>query len=113
MSAISLKSFGRKIVDKRGKLGVRKAAEVIGVSPATLSRVERGNLPDLETFTKICKWLNINPGDVLGFEQNNSASKPLHVHFRKKTTTTEETAKALADMIIAADRALNFMKQEN
>ena len=29
-------------------------------------RVERGNLPDLDTFKKICQWLEVDPGQVLG-----------------------------------------------
>jgi transcriptional regulator with XRE-family HTH domain len=32
-------------------------AKEIGVSKATLSRVENGNMPDLITFFKIIKWL--------------------------------------------------------
>jgi len=50
-----------KIKTKRGKMGLREAAAQIGdVSPATLSRVELGNLPDVETFIKICKWLGVS-----------------------------------------------------
>ena len=52
---LTLKSLGRKITDKRGANGIRAAAAEIGISPATLSRVERGNLPDLETFKKIMR----------------------------------------------------------
>lgn len=34
----------------------------IGISKATLSRIERGSLPDIETFIKICNWLQVeNP----------------------------------------------------
>jgi transcriptional regulator with XRE-family HTH domain len=49
------------IKSKRGKMGLRDAAiEIGGVSPATLSRVELGNLPDVETFIKICNWLGVS-----------------------------------------------------
>jgi transcriptional regulator with XRE-family HTH domain len=50
------------IKSKRGKKGLRDAAAEIGggVSPATLSRVELGNLPDVETFIKICNWLGVS-----------------------------------------------------
>lgn len=34
-----------------------------GVSASTLSRLERGELPDLETFFLICAWLDIAPGE--------------------------------------------------
>ena len=48
-----------------GKVGIRETAKEIGVSPATLSRVERQEIPSLETYAKICKWLKIDPGKLL------------------------------------------------
>jgi transcriptional regulator with XRE-family HTH domain len=46
---------------KRGKKGLRDTATEIGdVSSATLSRVEQGNLPDVETFIRLCKWLGVS-----------------------------------------------------
>lgn len=65
MIETSLDNFGDKIKAKRGSMGLRGAAKKIGVSPATLSRIERGNLPDLINFRKLCIWLRVNPGDVL------------------------------------------------
>jgi transcriptional regulator with XRE-family HTH domain len=38
-------------------IGVRDLAPEIGTSAATLSRIERGYLPDVETFMKIQHWL--------------------------------------------------------
>ena len=102
----SLESFGQLVADKRGRHGVRATAAKIGISPATLSRVENGHLPDLENFQKICRWLKVDPSAVLGFDAN-SASRPIaSVHFRKKQTMQLETASALAELILAAQRAL-------
>lgn len=106
MSKINLKSLGRRITEKRGANGIRAAAAEIGISPATLSRVERGNLPDIETFKKICTWLAINPGEVLGFKPSAKTASPLAVHFRKDPAICPKTAKALAQMILAAQRAM-------
>lgn len=36
---------------------VRELAALIGVSPATLSRVERGHMPDLASWRKLEAWL--------------------------------------------------------
>jgi transcriptional regulator with XRE-family HTH domain len=48
------------IKTKRGKKGLRDTATEIGdISAATLSRIEKGNLPDVETFILICKWLDV------------------------------------------------------
>jgi transcriptional regulator with XRE-family HTH domain len=66
MPNLTLETLGRVAAEKRGDVGVRAAAKEIGISPATLSRVERGYLPDLDTFGKICKWLNVDAGQVLG-----------------------------------------------
>lgn len=39
------------------RVGVREAAEKIGISAATLSRLENRKLPDIETYYKCCQWL--------------------------------------------------------
>lgn len=45
---------------RRGKKGLRDTAAEIGdISAATLSRIEQGKLPDVETFILICRWLNV------------------------------------------------------
>ena len=106
MSNLSLESLGQLVAEKRGKLGMRATAEKIGISPATLSRVENGHLPDLQNFRKICRWLNVDPSILLGFELEAAARPAAAVHFRKQQTMAYETATALADMILAAQRAL-------
>ena len=102
----SLDTLGQLIADKRGPNGVRMTAARIGLSPATLSRVENGRLPDLENFQKICRWLKVDPSVVLGFDANVRNRPIAAVHFRKKQTMELETATALAKMILAAQRAL-------
>ena len=45
----------------RRKLSLRDAAKQIGISAATLNRLELGKqIPDVETFYKCCKWVNVN-----------------------------------------------------
>ena len=59
-STLNTELLSSMIKTKRGKMGLRDAADDIGnVSSATLSRVEQGKLPDVETFIKICKWLDV------------------------------------------------------
>src|SRR5947209_16628129 len=105
MEKLSLETLGRRLVRKRGARGVRAVAQEIGVSPATLSRVERGFLPDLETFGKICKWLEVDPGPVLGITTRDRSTPRVAVHFRKDATLSQSTAQALAQMVLAAQRA--------
>lgn len=102
----SLQSLGRLVARKRGKVGIRATAREIGVSPATLSRVENGQLPDLENFTKFCQWLEIDPASVLGFSTGHRLPT-VAVHFRSRQTMSVETAAALQDLILAAQRMLS------
>ena len=59
-STLNSELLASMIKTKRGKKGLRDTADEMGnVSAATLSRVEQGKLPDVETFIKICKWLDV------------------------------------------------------
>jgi transcriptional regulator with XRE-family HTH domain len=97
-----LEDIGRLVLAKRGERGVRAVAKEIGISHATLSRVERGFLPDLENYEKICKWLGIAANAA---QQPVQTSGMPQVHFRREKTATAATATALATMILAAQKA--------
>ena len=62
--------LGKLVMERRGNEGIREFAKKIGVSPATLSRVENGKLPDLETFSKICDKLDLDPTEILQLGKN-------------------------------------------
>ena len=104
---LPIEELGKLVVRKRGTRGIRAAAAEIEVSPATLSRVENGNLPDLATFAKICRWLDVDPARFLGVETNSDQAPKRRAvaHFRKKPTVSPETAKSLGALILAAQRA--------
>lgn len=38
-----------------------EACKQIGISKATLSRLEKSKLPDVETLGKVCAWLGTEP----------------------------------------------------
>lgn len=55
-----ISDLSEKIIAKRGgRFGdsLRDAADKIGISAPTLSRIERGAVPDLGTFRILCQWL--------------------------------------------------------
>jgi hypothetical protein len=81
-------------------------AREIGISHATLSRVERGHLPDLENYQKICKWLGVDVSTVTGMASTTAPNPVAQVHFRKAPTVSPKTAQALAQMILAAQAML-------
>lgn len=89
---------------KRGAIGVRAAARDAGISPATLSRIENGHVPDLETFEKICQWLGADPSQFLTHPPTGVVAA---VQFRKKGTVKKETADALGSLIIAVQAMLD------
>jgi transcriptional regulator with XRE-family HTH domain len=104
---LTLENLGRLIQEKRGDRGIRAAAKEIGISHATLSRVERGHLPDLENYQKICNWLGIETTAIASGTTSAPANPEIPaVHFRKEPTVTPETAQALAQMILAAQAIL-------
>lgn len=104
---LPIEDLGKLIVRKRGGRGIRATAADIDVSPATLSRVENGHLPDLATFAKICRWLEVDPARFLGVatETGGVTVKKAVAHFRKKPTVSAETATSLGALILAAQRA--------
>ena len=111
MSTISLSNLGTMVRKKRGDSKLRETASSIGISAATLMRVESGRIPDVETFGKLCSWLGVDPGQFLGYKKSiiegHSRAEPLSIgaHFRADKTPKPETVKALAGMILLAMRS--------
>jgi transcriptional regulator with XRE-family HTH domain len=106
MPDASLEMLVERLKEKRGDQGIRKIAEQIGISAATLSRVERGNVPDLETFRKICEWLDLDPGVILGFRASTEQGPVVRVHFKKDIAIKPETARALSELILKAQQQM-------
>lgn len=102
----AIAALAKKIATKRAGRGVREVAKEVGISPATLSRMENGNVPDLDTFRKICAWLDEDPGAILGITPAKPAALAVRVHFRKERAVDPKTAKALAEMILHAQKAM-------
>lgn len=107
MAKLSLTSLGTILKDKRGNRGIREIATEIGISSATLSRVENGKIPDLITFAKICTWLKIDPSEMLGCKEtvsNHATSeiKTVAAHLRANKDLDKETLSSLTEMILQA-----------
>ena len=111
---LPFEEFGRLLAAKRGARGVRAVALEAGVTHSTYSRVENGHMPDLATFAKLCKWLKRDPREFLGMEIAETASRQTRavVHFKKNKTVQMETAKALGELILAAQRAVQAAEEQ-
>ena len=111
---IDLPKLAALVLKKRGSKTYREIANEIGdVSSPTLSRIEKGNLPDLETFMKLCRWLGVSPEE---FQQSSSQDQILRsddldtqetvcAYLRADRNLPPETAKALTTMIQLAYRS--------
>lgn len=106
MGKISLENMGQLLREKRGERGMRETAQEIGISLATLSRVESGKLPDIETFKKLCNWLEIDAGEILGTKASTVTYQQQDmptVYFRADKNLSPNTVNALAELIVAAN----------
>jgi transcriptional regulator with XRE-family HTH domain len=112
-----LGSLGAMVRAKRGDAKLRESAGEIGISPATLLRVESGRIPDVATFGKLCHWLGVDPGSFLGYEQKEAEAPEMQpneekapemlfvsAHLKVDQTPKKETIDALAKMILLAAR---------
>lgn len=48
-----------RVIDKN--ISLRDLASSTGISAATLSRIENAKMPDVETFAKLCVYLQVDP----------------------------------------------------
>ena len=115
---MSLLRLGAMLRTQRGSRNIRDIAKEIGVSPATLTRVEAGRQPDIETFQKICTWLRINPAEFLDVSAevagatHEPASPGAAVHFRADKELVPSAASDLANLILAAQRELTRLARQ-
>lgn len=105
MSNIDTKKLSDMIRSKRGEKGLREVAKEIGnVSSSTLSRIEQGNLPDIDTYVQLCKWLEVST-DFFTENAENTTEKRIVAHLRADKALPKETSEALIKMIKLAYKA--------
>lgn len=106
MTRVTLGQIGSLLRERRGERGVRETAKEIGVSAATLSRIENGKQPDLTTFPKICSWLQLDPAEVLGMNLEGARgaegriAQTATAHFRASRELDPVLASALGELIL-------------
>ena len=101
-NTLDVNKLSQMLKSKRGSQGLRKIAEDIGgVSASTLSRIEQGNLPDIDTFLKICEWLEVTPDFFTLKNQKTEQPKQKQIvaFLRADRTLSKDTAGALIQMI--------------
>ena len=88
---------------KRADKGLRAVALEIGnISAATLSRIEQGKIPDVDTFIRICKWLNVTTDTFIVSDvklKPVSAQEQVVAYLRAEQDLDPDTVKMLIKMI--------------
>lgn len=124
---LAIEKLAALVKTKRGKKGLRATAQEIGeISASTLSRIEQGKMPDLDTFMRLCDWLEVTPeqffetdgeenvvqSDAQGpiLSPTMSTTEAIEVHLRADRELDPETAEALANMVKAAYNAISAGK---
>ena len=94
------------VIAKRDGRGLwATAAEIGGISASTLSRIEQGKVPDLDTFLRLCRWLRVSADEftersaVTTREDDAQRVDVIAAHLRADRTLDRDTARALERMV--------------
>jgi transcriptional regulator with XRE-family HTH domain len=111
-SPIDIQRLAALLRTRRGPRGLRAVADEISkkfgrVSASTLSRVEQGNVPDLETFMHLCAWLDVSADSFsdrfknqkTGLYESLAVPEAIEAHLRADRTLPSEAIDALSKMI--------------
>jgi transcriptional regulator with XRE-family HTH domain len=109
-----------KDIIKRRDLTLRTAAPLVGVAHGTLSRINLGLSPDLDTFQKLAAWGNVNLGYLLtiaGFELGipDSARECMELqnnpHLREIVTLAMTLDPTSLDQLVSYTRFLQYQPE--
>src|SRR5688500_5733956 len=100
------------------KLSIREAAEEVGVSAPTISRVERGHLPERENLLRLARWAGVRIDPVLHDTKSRRRNAVVHgpdastveaveLHLRADKHLSRDDAEALSEMFRLAYDALS------
>ena len=100
------------------KLSIREAAEEVGVSAPTISRVERGHLPERENLLRLARWAEVRIDPVLHDDARRIRNARVHgpdastveaveLHLRADKNLSRNDAAALSEMFRLAYDALS------
>lgn len=114
MQSINTDTLSGMIKSKRGNRGLREVAKEIGdISVSTLSRVENGNLPDIDTYIKICNWLGVSAEFFTTAKEEITSRKKVVASLRADKTLPKKTAEALIQMINLAYASIKDEPEKN
>ena len=81
------------------RLSLRDLADQTGVSLNTLSRVERGHVPDLKNFQRIVDWLELPAEHFLEPAGEASTPEVIARHLRSDQRLSKEAAAKIVELV--------------
>jgi transcriptional regulator with XRE-family HTH domain len=100
---IPINELGQELSRRReeSRLSLRELEELTGVSAATLSRIERGSVPDLEIASRLAKWLDvvIQTGAThrAGKDSDEDLKRTIEIHLRANKKLDPKLARSIAE----------------
>jgi transcriptional regulator with XRE-family HTH domain len=91
-----------KVERRKRRLSLREVSYETGISVNTLSRVERGYLPDLKNYQRLVDWLEVPADTFLETGTTVSTAGTLGLvtrHFRSDPNLTAEAADKLTSLV--------------
>ncbi len=81
-------------------LTLREAADESGVPFSTLSRIEKGHLPDLANFRRLVEWLGVSADEFFSpSEPVEATPEVIAEHLRADPALPPEAASRIADVV--------------
>ena len=100
---LKIEHLAKLLKDRRHTrgIGLRTAAEEARVSFNTLARVEAGHVPDIETFTRLARWVGRSPADFFGTGSITAESTPdaIETHLRSDSALSAAAAERIAGIV--------------
>ena len=101
---INIEELRARVVEHRRALGLslRAASEDSGVPLNTLSRVERGHLPDLANFGRLMTWLGLEPTQFFhgtGRHRVDNTTDTIRATLRSDPHLTPQAASQIAEIV--------------
>jgi len=103
-SSLNTELLAGMLKENRAGKGLREIAnEIGGISFTTLSRIEKGKVPDVETFVKLCAWLKVPADTFIQRAHENitevSNKQSIVAHLRAERELPKETINMLINVI--------------
>jgi transcriptional regulator with XRE-family HTH domain len=92
--------LAKRVREKRGDRTLRELAPELGISIATLSRIERGKFPDVYVLGELFNWLGDNPSAYFIIDRDDTTD--VTVQLRAMQSMSAESAAAFMEVIRAA-----------